>query len=204
MQLCILRSTENMNSWDEYAENWDKDESAIAYSVEAFKSLTSIVSLENLAILDFGCGTGLLTEKLSSFADHVVALDPSSKMITVLKGKDLSNVTVITEPLSAGVAKEHHSLRDGFDLIVASSVCGFLPEYETTLGLLKSLLVPSGIFVQWDWWSQDKQSDFGLSEERVSSAFKKAGLTTVSLAQPFTMSGSKGAMPVLMGVATNA
>jgi predicted TPR repeat methyltransferase len=193
-----------MSSWDEYAENWDKDESAIAYAVEAYKSLTSVVNLENMAILDFGCGTGLLTEKLSSAADHIVALDSSAKMITVLKGKNLPNVTVIAELLSATVVKEHHSLRDGFNLIVASSVCGFLPEYETTLGLLTSLLVPSGILVQWDWWSQDKQSDFGLSEERVSSAYKKAGLTTVSLTQPFTMSSGKGANPVLMGVAKNA
>jgi predicted TPR repeat methyltransferase len=192
-----------MNSWDEYAENWDKDESAIAYSVEAFKSLDSIVSLENMAILDFGCGTGLLTEKLSASANHVVALDSSTKMITVLKRKSLPNVTAIAESLTESLVNKHLSLQGGFDLIVASSVCGFLPEYEKTLGLLKSLLVPSGIFVQWDWWSQDGDSEFGLSEDRVGFAYKTAGLIKVSVTQPFTMSSSKGAMPVLMGVAKN-
>jgi trans-aconitate methyltransferase len=123
-----------MSSWDEYADARDEDESAIAYSVEAFKSLARIVSPETKAILDFGCGTGLLTEKLSFVGKRVVALDSS---------------------------------------------------------------------VQWDWWSQDNESDFGLSEERVELAFKNAGLTTLPLSQPFLMSSSKGIMPVLMGVARN-
>ena len=71
-------------------------------------------------------------------------------MLAVLTGKNLLNVTTIKEPLSAKLIAENQSLNKGFDVIVASSVCGFLPDYEATLSLLKSVLNPSGTFVQWD------------------------------------------------------
>ena len=63
-----------------------------------------------------------------------------------------------------------------FDLIVASSVCSFLPGYEKTLALLKSLLVPGGSFIQWDWQATEGNSDFGLNRERILSAYDKVGL----------------------------
>jgi len=192
-----------ISEWDDYADGWDNDESAALYSKEAFNSLSNIVNVENSNLLDFGCGTGLLTEKLSPVANHIVALDTSSKMLAVLTGKNFPNVTTITEPLSAQLIAENQSLNNGFDVIVASSVCGFLSDYEATLSLLKSVLNPLGTFVQWDWLSQDEKSDFGLSKERVISAYEKSGLTLVALTQPFSLSSRNGAMPVLMGVARN-
>ena len=89
------------NEWDDYADDWDSDESAVLYSNEAFNSLSKIVNVKGANLLDFGCGTGLLTEKLSPVANHIVALDTSSKMLAVLTGKKLPNVTTINEPLSA-------------------------------------------------------------------------------------------------------
>ena len=113
-------------------------------------------------------------------------------------------MTTISEPLSAQLIAENQSFNKGFDVIVASSVCGFLPDYEATLSLLKSMLNPSGTFVQWDWLFEGEESDFGISEERVISAYEKSGLTLVDLTQPFSISGKSGTMPVLMGVARNA
>lgn len=192
------------SEWDEYADGWDSDEFAVLYAKEAFGSLSNIVNLEDANLLDFGCGTGLLTEKFSPVANHIVALDTSSKMLAVLSGKKLPNVTTINEPLSAKLIAENQSLNQGFDVIIASSVFGFLSDYEATLSLLKPVLKPLGTIVQWDWLSQGEKSDFGLSEDRVISAYEKSGLTLVALTQPFSLSGRNGIMPVLMGVARNA
>jgi 2-polyprenyl-3-methyl-5-hydroxy-6-metoxy-1,4-benzoquinol methylase len=192
------------DSWDEYADEWDSDKDAILYSEHAFNSLSSVVKLNKLNILDFGCGTGLLTEKMSPLANKIIALDSSHKMISVLKDKKISNVEAIDGVLSLSSIKENKSLNIKFDLIVASSVCGFLPEYDSTLLLLKSLLVPNGIFVQWDWLSPENNPDFGLSEESVNKAFKEVGFILISLSQPFSITNAKGIMPVLMGVAKNA
>ncbi len=78
------------DSWDEYAEGWDSNPDVIKYSQLAFDSLSSHYDLSGLKVLDFGCGTGLLTEKIASIAASVLAVDTSSKMIKVLMNKRLT------------------------------------------------------------------------------------------------------------------
>ena len=190
--------------WDEYAEGWDSNEDVIEYSEKAFRSLLDAVNLSGLRVLDFGCGTGLLTEKISPKAKEILALDPSEKMVFILTEKNLHNVTAVSEELSENLIRESKLLSKKFDLIVASSVCSFLPEYEKTLDLLKSLLVPEGTFVQWDWLATEENSDFGLSRETIANAYNKVGLQLQALDQAFVSSSSEGYMPVLMGIAKNA
>jgi predicted TPR repeat methyltransferase len=190
--------------WDDYAEGWDSNEDVIAYSEKAFKSLLDTVNLNGLRILDFGCGTGLLTEKISPLAKELVALDPSEKMISILSDKKLPNVTTVSEQLSESLITESKLFAEKFDLIVASSVCGFLPEYEKTLALLKRLLVPGGTFVQWDWQATEGNHDFGLSREKIVSTYTKVGLKLEALEQVFSLDGTEANMPVLMGIARNA
>ena len=192
------------DSWDDYADDWDTNDDVQLYAEKAFKTLTDISPVEGVRVFDFGCGTGLLTEKLSPSARHIVALDTSPKMISVLNDKKLPNVTSIAGQLSESLICKNKSFHHKFDLIVASSVCSFLPDYESILPMLKSLLVKGGIFVQWDWLSPEKDSDFGLSEERVKGAFDNSGFRTITINQPFSLTSSKGTKTVLMGVAKNA
>jgi predicted TPR repeat methyltransferase len=192
------------DSWDDYAEEWDGNEDAILYSKMAFKTLVDQVSLEGLNVLDFGCGTGLLTEQISPLANKIVALDTSKKMVSILNKKNLHNVTTLSESLSGDAINNNTSLQNKFNLIVASSVLGFIPEYESTLVLLKSLLVPNGILVQWDWLSPSKDSDLGLSKEKVETAYREAGFKVTSINKPFSLTSSKGTMTVLMAIAKNA
>ena len=191
-------------SWDDYAEEWDKNEDAISYSEKTFETLTNEVRLEGLNVLDFGCGTGLLTEKISKLANQIVALDSSRKMVSILENKNIPNVTTISKPISESLIKENSLLHNKFDLIVASSVFSFLPEFEETLVMLKSLLVPSGLLIQWDWLSSKDDPEFGFSVERVSSAYSKTGFDIKSITNPFSHVSPKGNTPVLMGIAKNA
>ena len=80
------------DSWDEYAEEWDSNADVITYSQKAYDSLCETVNPEGLDVLDFGCGTGLLTEKLSPIVSKIVAIDSSEKMISILNKKQLTNV----------------------------------------------------------------------------------------------------------------
>ena len=93
------------------------------------------------------------------------------------------------------------SIKSQFDLIVASSVCAFLPDYEGTLQLLKTLLKPNSLFIQWDWLKTEGDSDFGFTEEIIASAFLKADLEVLSITKAFSLESNEGEMQVLMGVA---
>ncbi len=188
-------------SWDDYAADWDMNEGVILYSEKAFQSLSEQIPLEGKDILDFGCGTGRLTEKLAPIANQIVALDASPKMIEVLDQKQLSNVTTIATILSEGSLQSQPSLHGKFDVIVASSVCAFLPDYEAVLKLLKSLMPPNGIFVQWDWLLKEESSEVGFTLEQVEVALRNTGFSIESLGQVFELESPQGAMPVLMAVA---
>ncbi len=188
------------SEWDEYAGDWDSDEEVIQYSEKAFQSLGELVPLDGLNVLDFGCGTGLLAEKIAGLAKRVVGLDTSPAMLAVLEGKQLANVATLEGELSEELIAGSALLRSRFDLVVASSVCGFLPDYERTLHLLKSLIVPGGLFVQWDWLTSGDGSDHGFTSEMVLGALKGAGFDAVSVTSPYSMESAKGEMKVLMGV----
>lgn len=192
------------NEWDEYAENWDVDPTVEEYAKNAFSELSDNININDLTVLDFGCGTGVLTQLMSPAVKSIVAIDPSSEMIKHLNKKSLNNVSSISDYLSKELVENLPELANKFDLIVASSVCGFLPDYESTLSLLKSLIKEGGVFVQWDWLSNDDSSGMGLSEKRVKQAFVANGFVNTRINSPFIMSSSKGNMPVLMAIGKNA
>ncbi|WOH36398.1 class I SAM-dependent methyltransferase [Thalassotalea fonticola] len=192
------------NEWDEYAEGWDIDPSVEVYANKAFAELVKKVNLDALTVLDFGCGTGALTQLISPEVKNIVAIDPSSEMIKCLDKKSLKNVATISDYLSEGIIKKHSRFHDKFDLVVASSVCGFLPSYEETLTLLKSVLKVGGTFIQWDWLAEDDSSSMGLSEARVRQAFESNQFIDIQVTSPFIMESSKGKMSVLMACGKNA
>lgn len=200
------------NEWDEYAAGWTTDPSVQEYADKAYAELVKVIDPQGLRILDFGCGTGHLTEKLAAQAQHVVALDGSAEMIRYLQQKQLEKVTTIAAYLTPELIAQKTELQTPFDLIVASSVCSFLPDYEAALGHFKRLLKPGGLFLQWDWLlpnttaqENDTQPSFGFTMVQVEAALISRGFTEIKLNQPYSMTSDKGGeeitMPVLMAMA---
>ena len=171
---------------DEYANGWDENPAMKAYSDAAYASLLRLetagsTKIDNARVLDFGCGTGLLTEKISARAARVVALDPSVAMIEVLDSKignlGLANIDTIAKPLEDAIFSHALLFDSPFDLVTCSSVCAFLEDYPATVRALSQLLRPGGAFVQWDWeLDQDSEEPSGLSRDQIDSALSAAGL----------------------------
>lgn len=191
-------------SWDEYAAEWDSNDAVIAYADNAYLALKDTVELEGSRIFDFGCGTGLLTERLSSTASLVVALDPSQKMIPVLENKRLKNVATIASELDQNLINDSSLLSPKFDLVVASSALAFVPDYAKALKLLKQLLNKGGCLVQWDWLKEEGDEGYGFTEKQVKSALTEAWFAECSTSVPFALQSDGSALDVLMGVARNA
>jgi len=188
------------DTWDEYANGWDKNPDARNYSEKAFQRLLEVAEIEGALVFDFGCGTGLLTEKIAPHATAIVALDNSEKMIEILKGKNLRNVEAIFGSLEDFLMPSETKKPTRFDLVVASSVCSFVSDYEGTLQKLHTILKPGGRLVQWDWFSPDGSSHPGFTKKQISTAMTQAGFQAVSVSDGFTMLGEKDEALVLMGV----
>ena len=183
------------DSWDDYADGWDDNKDVQKYAQLAFNSLVQKVNCKGLNVLDFGCGTGLLTEKLSTVCNQIVAIDPSVKMAEILSQKHLTNVKVVADYLTPESILQHVELQQSFDLIVASSVCSFLPNYPKTLSLLTSLLTPNGHWVQWDWAAKN-EGDFGLTKQSIEQALIISGLNKRALNVDFSMKAKEEVMDV--------
>lgn len=162
-------------SWDDYANGWDSNASVIAYAEKAYQSLIDRIEIENCRALDFGCGTGLLSSKLAEQAGTVVSIDPSEKMIDVLNEKCIENVSTITSELNQDLIDGHELLTPKFDLIVASSVLAFVPDYPDTVRLLKQLMREGAYFVQWDWVKGDDEG-IGFTEDEIKLVLNGVGL----------------------------
>ena len=194
------------NEWDKFASNWDANPLIQDYANNAFLSLLETLKehafdLRGKRVMDFGCGTGLMSEKLSPLVQEIVSIDSSRKMIEQLEEKNLLNVWALSADVNLGATGQFPVLTENFDLILACSVCSFLPNFEEKLGVLSEMLNPGGLFVHWDWMQTEENLEYGLDLRRVKTAYTKADLTALKLEQAFDMSTGPQSMPVLMGVA---
>ena len=188
--------------WNDLATHWDDNADAHAYADMAFESwrrkVAPLISELSLArVLDFGCGIGLLTAKLAPLCRKVVALDSSVEMIKQLEVKvaesRLANVTPLVSSIDRQALAEHSSTIRDFDLVVASSVCSFLPDFDTTLKYVVETMSPGAIFVQWDW-------ALDMPEEKIMATYAASGLRCLSIENEFEMVSGEGALEVVMAI----
>ena len=187
------------DGWDSYAAGWDQDEGARAYASAAFASLQQVlqtagIEMRGARAIDFGCGTGLLTERLVAFGVTVVAVDTSEAMLAVLDEKVIRRgwtdvTTSSTLP----------PLAEPVDLIVCSSVCSFLEDYPGTVVELTGRLRPGGVFVQWDWEREPGDDEHGLSRQEITAALDGAGLERIVVDTGFVVTIGGATMRPLIG-----
>ena len=192
--------------WDKHACSWDDNTFAQDYSEAVYESLIQVVEnyqleLRGGRVMDFGCGTGLLSERLSPLVSEIVSVDSSQKMIEQLEEKNLLNVWALTADVDLGCSGHFPVLNDKFDLILACSVCSFLEDYESKVNTLAQLLAPGGIFIQWDWMQTDCNSDYSFTDKQIKAAFNRAKLQALNLEKAFDLYSGNQKMPVIMGVA---
>lgn len=188
-----------MDAWADSAATWDDNPAVKLYAEAANRSLAAVLeregkSLAGCDVLDFGCGTGLLTAMLVPQARSIVGLDSSPAMLERFRAKvdaaGWANVRVEAGPLPD---------TDRFDLIVASSVLGFVPDLAATVALIASHLRVGGLLVQWDWETKPGDSD-GVSRDGMRAAYEAAGLDVRTIDVGFELDVEGYTMAPLIGV----
>jgi 2-polyprenyl-3-methyl-5-hydroxy-6-metoxy-1,4-benzoquinol methylase len=188
-------------SWDDQAAGWDDNPAVRTYADAAYTSLLALLaehgrSLDGARVLDFGCGTGLLTVAMAAHAD-VVGLDLSPAMVAVLDAKGHPRVTAVAGGLDA--------VEGTFDLVTCSSVCAFVPDYPGTVAALAARLNPGGLFVQWDWeLDPSAEEPYGLTRAGIAAALEAAGLTHTLVRTGFEAVFEDMTMAPLLGAGLRA
>lgn len=197
------------STWDDYADGWDDEPAARAYAAAVFRHLERLhderrLCLDAARILDFGCGTGLLTERMAPRANRVVALDTSPAMISVLSRKlqrrGTRNVDLLARSIDTARKEEPSAFAEPFDLVVCSSVCAFVDDYPGTVAELVQVLRPGGRFAQWDWELDPASGDeVGLSRSRIQATLEAAGLADVTVETAFDIEHEGAHMRPVVG-----
>lgn len=190
------------DAWAKEAATWNEDPAVVAYADAAWASLLASVPVGSDAhVLDFGCGTGLLTERISPRVREVVAVDASPAMVEVLAAKALPNVRCGVAKWTPETISDDELAAGPFDIIVCSSVCAFLDDYPGTVAMLADRLAPNGYFAQWDWELDPTAAQpFGLTSGGITKALVGAGPEVVSIGIGFDVPIEDQHMRPLMGI----
>src|SRR5512135_1241451 len=137
-------SEENKRDFNKEAEQWDANPGRVKLANEIADAVIREGSLERtMNVLDFGCGTGLVTLRLQPLVKSILGADSSQGMLGVLQGKiDALGVTNVRTRL---VDFEKGARVEGpFDLIVSSMTLHHVPDTATLFSQWYDLLAPGG------------------------------------------------------------
>lgn len=130
--------------FDEAAATWDDNPTRVELAKAVTKGILAEVPLmADMVVMDFGCGTGLITRGLAPRVASVVAADMSTQMLAVLdakaKASGLNNVQPL--PLEAG-----YPLPEGspFDAVVSSMVLHHVEDILALVARFARWLRPGG------------------------------------------------------------
>lgn len=132
--------------WDRIAERYSKRPVADEASYQKKLAVTRTYLRPEMKVLEFGCGTGSTAITHSPFVKHIRAIDISSKMLEIARGKatrgGVGNVTFEQETIEE-VSVSDHSL----DVVLGLSILHLLDNKEEAIAKVHRMLKPGGVFV---------------------------------------------------------
>ena len=130
--------------FDAKAAAWDEDASKVKLANDISDTIMREIALaRDMNVLDYGCGSGLVTFKLQPFVKSITGMDSSKGMLEVLRSKverqNLKNVHISFMDL-----EQCTEVNDMFHLIVSSMALHHIKEPARLLKRFYDLLLPGG------------------------------------------------------------
>lgn len=134
-------------SFDAEATTWDKEPGRVKLADDVAMVIRGMVPLTpEMDVLDFGCGTGLLTLHLQPLVRSITGIDSSKGMLAVfdekIRKQGLTNVRTRFADLNQG-----DTVDGRYDLVISSMTFHHIRDISTLLKMLAGVLRPSGRIV---------------------------------------------------------
>ncbi|MGA2401135.1 MAG: class I SAM-dependent methyltransferase [Syntrophobacteraceae bacterium] len=199
------------HDFDKDAAVWDEHPARIKLAQDIGAAISEHVPLNTaMNVLDFGCGTGLLTLSLASRVGSITGVDSSRGMLDVLEAKiakhNTANVGTLLLDLGAG-----DTLTGNYDMIVSSMTFHHIEKIAPVLNQFHRCLVPGGYLCivdldpEYGQFHDDSKAVFHFGFERatlrnalVEANFDSVMFTTAAEVVKSASSGEMRRFPVFL------
>ena len=173
-------------NFDERATNWEKPQQINLANGVADTMIRELKPTAEMDVMDFGCGSGLVTMRLQPLVKSIKGVDSSKGMLEVLQEK--INKTGVQNVSTQWADLEDDGKVEGeFNLVVSSMAFHHVGKLSLLLKRIYDLLVPGGTIGIADLDKEDGtfHSDntgvvhFGFEREEMKRLFEEAGFQDV-------------------------
>lgn len=195
--------------FDDQATTWDQDEAKVAQSALVAREVAAAVPLSPATrLLEYGAGTGLVTQGLREQVGPVTLADNSSGMRQVLADKVAAGVLPGARVWDLDL--EIQPVPDEqFDLVVSSMVMHHVRDLPRVLTGFATLLAPGGHLCITDLDAEDgsfhHQHDFdghhGFDRQQLARDLEAAGFEQVRVQDCHEITREGVPYPVFLAVA---
>lgn len=130
------------NNFDRKAGDWDKKVMRRQLAAAVSAAIAGLGLNPTMRIMDFGCGTGLVSLPLAGKVAHILALDSSAGMIEVVEDKLRKEQIDNVEARCADIISD--DLPAEFDLILTSMTLHHIEDIEPIIVRFHRLLKKGG------------------------------------------------------------
>nr|VFJ54146.1 MAG: Methyltransferase domain-containing protein [Candidatus Kentron sp. DK] len=174
-------------NFDKEAPSWDGNPVKIKLANDVFHALSGAgILTPEMDILDFGCGTGLLTIQLRPLVRSITGVDNSRGMLDVFDAKiasrKLDGINTALIDLDEG-----HALPGRYDVVLSCMTLHHIKETAALLRQFHEIIAPGGYLAIADLDPDNGQfhSDntgifhFGFSRTALREVFTEAGFQDI-------------------------
>jgi ubiquinone/menaquinone biosynthesis C-methylase UbiE len=209
-QLLLIRekTMSAKRDFDAAAANWDSNPHRVALARQIAEAIAREVPLEpHMKLMDYGCGTGLVTLALQPCVGEVVAADSSAGMLEALRKK--LDTAKIDRVRTLQIDLEPQDMpEDDFDVIVSSMTLHHIQQAELVVRKLAESLVEGGwlAIADLDGDSEAFHHDntgvmhFGFDVDRRQELFQQAWLKEIRTVEVTRMKRDTGEFSILLTV----
>ncbi len=172
--------------FDTAAKDWDRNDFRTQLSNNIGRTLLEHVPLSTaMHLMDFGAGTGLLTEKVAPYVQSVAAVDLSPGMLNELSQKPALAGTVT--PYCRNIL--HEPFEEDFDGIISAMALHHVEDTREILGVFFEHVKPGGFIAIADLDAEDGSFHthgnegvfhFGFERDALASLCREIGFEDVS------------------------
>jgi len=132
--------------WDRTANNYDKEEKKDEQTYLSIIEKTRKYSKVSDVVLDYGCGTGLVSNEIAGNVKMVHAIDISSKMIEIAKNKAIGRKIQNIDYAYSTIFDDKYK-KGSFNVILAFYVLHLLDDSQKVIQRMNELLKPGGLII---------------------------------------------------------